>query len=96
MRIDGQGGKVVAFDNMTNRAVKGTADWQEASVVLDVPKGASALAYGFFVAGGGKMWVNGQKIEEVSSEVPSTNMVKKQIRPTVPTNLGFDPKRPNG
>jgi RNA polymerase sigma factor (sigma-70 family) len=96
MRIDGERGHPVAIDNMTNRAVKGTTDWQEASVVLDVPKGASALAYGFFVAGGGKMWVNGQMIEEVGNEVPSTNLLKKQILPTAPINLGFDPKRPNG
>jgi hypothetical protein len=81
---------------MNNRAVKGTADWQEASVVLDVPKGASALAYGFFVSGGGKMWVNGQKIEEVGADVPSTNMVTKPVLPKAPTNLGFDPNRPKG
>ena len=87
---------MLGFDNMTNRAVKGTADWQEASVVLDVPKGASALAYGFFVSGGGKMWVNGQKIEEVGTEVPSTNMNTKPALPKTPTNLGFDPNRPKG
>ena len=96
MRIDGERGQPLAIDNMTNRAVKGTADWQEASVVLDVPKGATALAYGFFVAGGGKMWVNGQRIEVVGPEVPSTNMVKKPVLPTAPTNLGFDPNRPKG
>jgi hypothetical protein len=26
----------LGFDNMQDRAVKGTSDWQEASVVLDV------------------------------------------------------------
>jgi RNA polymerase sigma factor (sigma-70 family) len=96
MRIDGERGQPLALDNMSNRAVKGTADWQEASVVLDVPKGASALAYGFFVAGGGKMWINGQKIEEVGAEVPSTNMITKPTLPKTPTNLGFDPNRPKG
>ena len=94
LRIDGQDrGKVLGFDNMDNRPVKGTADWQEASLVLDVPKGASALAYGFFVQGGGKMWVNGQKIEAVGTEVPSTNLVSTPALPKTPTNLGFDPKR---
>lgn len=96
MRIDGERGLPLAIDNMTNRAVKGTTDWQEASVVLDVPKGASALNYGFFVAGGGKMWVNGQRIEEVGTEVPSTNMATKPALPKAPTNLGFDPNRPKG
>lgn len=95
LRVDGQErGQTLQFDNMNNRAVKGTSDWQEASVVLDVPPGASALAYGFFVKGGGKMWVNGQRIEEVGPDVPSTNMYKKPILPAAPRNLGFDPNQP--
>lgn len=97
LRVDGQErGQVLQFDNMDNRAVKGTSDWQEASIVLDVPQGASALAYGFFVKGGGKMWVNGQRLEDVASDVPSTNMTRKPsgpppVLPTAPRNLGFDP-----
>lgn len=95
LRIDGQErGQMLGFDNMSNRAVKGTTDWQEASVVLDVPAGASALAYGFFVSGGGKMWVNGQNIEVVGSDIPTTNMMTKKALPSVPRNLGFDPNRP--
>lgn len=97
LRIDGQErGAMLGFDNMDNRAVKGTQDWQEASIVLDVPAGSAALAYGFFVSGGGKMWVNGQRIEEVGADVPVTNMLsaKRPALPTAPTNLGFDPNRP--
>ncbi|MBI5770473.1 MAG: hypothetical protein HZA93_22035 [Verrucomicrobia bacterium] len=97
LRIDGQErGAMLGFDNMDNRAVKGTQDWQEASIVLDVPAGSAALAYGFFVSGGGKMWVNGQRIEEVGSDVPVTNMLsaKRPALPKAPANLGFDPNRP--
>ncbi len=98
LRIDGQErGQMLGFDNMDNRPVKGTADWQEASIVLDVPKDARALAYGFFVQGGGKMWVNGQRIEEVGPDVPTTNMLNKAGQPALPAaprNLGFDPNRP--
>lgn len=96
LRIDGQErGQMLGFDNMDNRAVKGTTDWQEASIVLDVPPGASALAYGFFVSGGGKMWVNGQRIEEVGPDVPLTNLLPaRKPLPTMPRNLGFDPNRP--
>jgi hypothetical protein len=96
LRVDGQErNQVLQFDNMDNRSVKGTKDWQEASVVLDVPAGARALAYGFFVKGGGKMWVSGQQIQEVGLDVPSTNMVKPPVAPpTAPRNLGFDPKAP--
>ena len=90
LRVDGQEqGHVLQFDNMDNRAVKGTSDWQEASVVLDVPSGASALAYGFFVSGGGKMWVSGQRMEEVGPDVATTNMIKPKNLPQAPRNLGF-------
>jgi hypothetical protein len=92
LRIDGQErGQTLGFDNMDNRAVKGTTEWQEASIVLDVPSGARALAYGFFVSGGGKMWVNGQQIDVVGADVPTTNMITLQ---PAPRNLGFDPNHP--
>lgn len=75
LRIDGeQRGQMLGFDNMDNRPVNGTADWQEASIVLDVPPGAVSLAYGFFVSGNGKMWVSGHTLAEVGSDVPTTNM----------------------
>jgi hypothetical protein len=93
LRIDGrQVGASLQFDNMDNRAVKGTSDWQECAIVLDVPSEASALAYGFFLKGGGKMWVNGTKIEPVGPEVSSTNMITaRKNLPKTPVNLGFDP-----
>ena len=102
LRVDGQQqGVSLQFDNMDNRAAKGTTDWQEASVVLDVPTEASALAFGFFVQGGGKMWVSGTKMEEVGPDVPSTNMLKPQtqqqqrrVLPKAPVNLGFYPDAP--
>lgn len=97
LRIDGQErGQMLGFDNMDNRPVKGNSDWQEASVVLDVPAGSAALAYGFFVSGKGKMWVSGQTMQEVGPEVPTTNMLKARTAamPKSPTNLGFDPKMP--
>ena len=96
MRVDGQErGQMLGFDNMDNRPVRGTSDWQEASVVLDVPAGAKALNYGFFVSGGGKMWVNGQRIEVVAPEVPTTDMLNanRQNLPSAPRNLGFDPAK---
>lgn len=95
LRIDGQErGQMLGFDNMDDRAVKGTTDWQEASVVLDVPTGAAGLAYGFFVQGGGRMWVSGQTMQEVGPDVPTTNMLKaRSAGPKSPINLGFDPNR---
>jgi hypothetical protein len=94
LRVDGQqAGAPLQFDNMNNRAPKGTTDWQQYSVVLDVPPDATALAYGFFIQGAGKMWVNGTTINTVGPEVPTTNMMNNQSRklPKAPVNLGFGP-----
>lgn len=94
-RVDGQQvGAPLQFDNMGNRSIKGTSDWQECSVVLDVPPDASALAYGFFIKGGGRMWVNGIRMEAVGRDVPSTNVVAPALMPEndlpkLPVNLGF-------
>ncbi|MFT3781203.1 MAG: sigma-70 family RNA polymerase sigma factor [Nibricoccus sp.] len=96
MRVDGsERGQMLAFDNMEGRAPKGTTDWQEYSIVLDVPADATSLNYGFFVNGRGKMWVNGVTITPVGSEVPATNMLAKAKKalPQTPVNLGFAPNR---
>ena len=90
-RVDGrERDEMLQFDNMDNRPVNGTTDWQQYSVVLDIPAKATALAYGFFVSGTGQAWVSGVKIEEVASEVRSTNMTKpKADLPKIPVNLEF-------
>ncbi len=92
LRVDGQQRPSLQFDNMDGRAPKGTTDWQEYSVVLDVPPESSTLNYGFFVAGSGKMWVNGFTITPVGNDVPSTDL-KSKLPPTpqAPVNLGFAP-----
>ena len=95
LRIDGkETNKMLGFDNMDGRAPKGTTDWQDYSIVLDVPADAAKLNYGFFVSGKGKMWVNGLTITPVGTEVPTTNMVKAASElPKTPVNLGFGPAK---
>jgi RNA polymerase sigma factor (sigma-70 family) len=96
MRVDGQN-RMLQFDNMDGRAPKGTTDWQEYSVVLDVPAEATTLNYGFFIGGSGKMWVNGMTIDPVSPEVPTTELKpRKNALPQTPVNLGFSPKPASG
>ena len=92
-RVDGkESGAMLQFDNMDNRPVKGTTDWRQYSVVLDVPATAAALAYGFFIQGTGQAWGSDVKIEEVGADVPSTNLTPKKARelPSAPVNLRFD------
>jgi len=89
LRVDGESRTGIQFDNMADRAPKGTTDWQEYSIVLDVPTDAKSLSYGFFLGGNGKVWVSGTKFEPVGSEVPSTNKAKAPALSTQPVNLGF-------
>lgn len=93
LRVDGENkGTPLAFDNMNKRAPTGTTDWEEYSIVLDVPAEATSLNYGFFLSGKGQMWVNGVNIERVGPEVPTTNMLTApKPLPSAPVNLGFNP-----
>jgi beta-lactamase regulating signal transducer with metallopeptidase domain len=95
-RVDGENGKILAFDNMSDRPIKGTTDWKEYSVVLDVPETATALAYGIFVSGSGAgtAWLNDVQLIEVGSGVKSTNMEAANTYPLnkvpdAPQNLDF-------
>lgn len=90
LRIDGeQSGQMLGFDNMGNRPVKGTTEWRQESIVLDVPADSRSLNFGFFVAGPGQMWTNNGKIEEVGQDVPTTNLLGAQAKPPPPKNLNF-------
>lgn len=58
LRVDKEN-EMVGFDNMQNRAVKGTTGWHHYEVVLDVPKDATGIALGVLLDGSGKVWLNG-------------------------------------
>ncbi len=46
MRIDGDNGKQLGFDNMQTRPIKGTTDWKQYEIVLDVPANSKTINYG--------------------------------------------------
>jgi len=87
LRIDGDGNKPLAFDNMEERAIHGTTDWKSYEVVLDVPKEATAIAFGVILSGTGALWIDDVKLEPVSLSVPVT---KDNKDPETPENLDFE------
>jgi hypothetical protein len=90
MRVDGKSGSApLAFDNMQDRAIKGTSGWQRYQVVLDVPQGATGVALGILLAGPGQVWLNNTNIEVVSTDVAPTGKAGGLL-PDGPKNLGFD------
>jgi hypothetical protein len=70
MRIDGEHG--MAFDNMKNRPVKGSAPWQRVEVVLNVASDATLINFGMQMIGAGAIWMDDIKFERVEFDVPIT------------------------
>ncbi len=71
MRVD-QGGKVLAFDNMHTRGIRGTTGWKRYSVVLDVPRGATGVFLGILLDGPGVVWMNGPEFGIARKEASLT------------------------
>ena len=104
MRVDGGGG-TMAFDNMMNRAVRGTTDWTQTSIVLDVPAEAEGIMFGLILSGSGEAWIDDASLEVVGTDVATTNMVGPTAdsskvaaqrasfagRPGTPINLKIEP-----
>lgn len=74
MRVDGNDpNKSLAFDNMYNRPIKGTNDWQKYEIVLDVDTSSVNIAYGVLINGSGQVWLSELSFEVVGTDVPVTN-----------------------
>ncbi|MCT1530178.1 S41 family peptidase [Sphingobacterium daejeonense] len=59
MRIDPQ----IAFDNMGNRGVKGTTNWQDFEIKLPLkPEKTPNIVFGGILVGKGKMWLDNLQI----------------------------------
>ncbi len=71
MRVDGPG-LIVGFDNMQSRALQGTVDWHQVSVVLDVPQNAIGIALGVLMGGSGTLLVDDASLVVVGTDVPVT------------------------
>lgn len=88
MRVDGAGTQPLAFDNMANRAIRGMASWRRYEVILDVPKSATAVAFGILLNGKGNVEVDNFKLEIVPDTVATTG--QGSGLPTEPLNLNLE------
>lgn len=86
MRIDGTSGNSIGFDNMQNRPITGTTDWQQYDIVLDVPQESAKIAFGILLAGVGQVWLSYVQFAEVGDDVPTTFVHKYEDSPE---NLDF-------
>jgi hypothetical protein len=96
MRCDSQT-KIVAFDNMRDRKITGTSDWQKYEIVLDVPEESVSISFGFTLGSGtGQIWADDFQLEVVGLDVPITDMsigdpfTGKNVPPEQPKPLNLD------
>jgi hypothetical protein len=74
MEIDGET-KMVGFDNMDDRPIKGTTDWKNYEIVLDLPTDTVNVNFGFFLVGKGQAWADDFRFEVVGQDVPTTQPI---------------------
>jgi hypothetical protein len=89
MRADSQERRAVAFDNMRERKIEGSNDWEEYSIVLDIPEDAILIQFGGMMESVGQMWMDDCVLEVVGDLVGTTadfNPSKPHERP-LPTDL---------
>jgi hypothetical protein len=90
MRVDGDQGKVLAFDNMQDRPLKGSFGWKPASVVLDVAPDAKVIAFGMIQGGDGTMYTGNVTMETVGNDVAATSVPGTiMVNAKKPANLSF-------
>jgi mannose-6-phosphate isomerase-like protein (cupin superfamily) len=78
--------KLLGKDDMSDRVIRGTADWQRYDIVLDVPPDAKDIAVYFQVEGKGRVWFDDVTLSVANGDVPVTNM----YRSTEVENAGFE------
>lgn len=73
LRIDQLGSeRILGFDNMQDRPIKGTTEWIKYEIVLYVPSKATNMAYGVMLNGTGQIWFDNITFEIVDNSVETT------------------------
>jgi hypothetical protein len=91
LRVDGPKGQPQAFDNMQQRPIKGSSEWQKYQIVLDVPEDANEIAFGILLTGQGEVWLDDLNFETVGKDVPTTGESQEERGvQRSPTNLDFE------
>jgi|GEM_PF-4945523 len=91
MRIAGSAAHMV-IDNMKDRSLRGTGDWQRCEIVLDVPRDATLIAIGAIFLGQGTLWADDFEFAVVGDEVPTTGALFPPQAETVEPDLPRAPR----
>ena len=78
LRIDGTEG-TLQFDNMMQRGLKGTPDWEEYSVTLPLPVDAKMIYIGAILSGKGALWIDDIQLLIDGEDISIAQMKKPKI-----------------
>lgn len=87
LRIDGPSG-VLAFDNMAERGVTGTTDWQRFDIELPVAAEAKRVVFGALFPANGTGWFDSLKLEVDGAPYPGSENVALDFEAATP--VGFN------
>ena len=89
-RVDGPSrGESLDFDNMQDRALKGTTGWTKCEIIMNVQKEATAIAYGVLLDGRGVAYFDDITFEVLGDAVPGESHKSSQIANS-PANLNME------
>ncbi len=90
MRFDGPFSVTLKLDNMQNRPIIGSSEWNYYTCVLDVPRETEIINIGILLSGKGQVWIDHASFQEVDRSVPTTDFEIQKEYPDCPENLLFE------
>ncbi|MCE2594782.1 hypothetical protein K6Y31_08125 [Motilimonas cestriensis] len=80
LRLDGSTGNL-EFDNMIQKPIKGSQEWQEISVTLPLNNRTKSIYFGGLVIGTGKAWFDDLKLSIDDEVISSKHIFNHEIKP---------------
>jgi hypothetical protein len=91
MRVSTADARVLAFDDMSTRPLRGSLEWRDVQVILDVDPNASSISFGLRLSeGSGQLWAEAFRFEEVAPDDPSISINLRPLLPSKPQNLELE------
>ncbi len=91
MRVDDVSAKTLSFDNMELRnaegTISGTQGWSKRQIILEVPKTAESIHFGFFLKGDGHGEARGFALSQAPADATTTSFGGNRL--PEPMNLNF-------
>lgn len=90
MQIFNEKGQLLHFDNMSNRRIQGSTNWNKYSIVLDVPDDSEMITLGVILYETGNVWLSKSSFLPVDNSVELTSNDMEEMLGYEPLNLTFD------